>query len=509
MRNFKLWQPVLALFVSALATGVNATSVSFENKVQGKSFARVVFQYADGSGNAPANLGKDSQQQLTTAKSVYDFSGKLGSTAKLVAPAGDDTMQVVVMGLGDSEQLDQAKAVSIGGKLAQLFAHKEIRNVDIVLKGLESKLPSQELAANIAHGVSLGSYRFNEYLPQATAPNNAYRLVLDEKKQASSLYSQLRAVESGVFLARDLVNLNGGDLTPVEFAQTAQDELSDLNVEVQVFSDEQIKAMKMGLLHAVGQGSVSGSRLVIAHYKGSNDKPIALVGKGVTFDTGGYNLKTNASIAAMKTDMAGAAAVLGTIKALAAQNAKVNVIGVMPLAHNMVSETALIPGDVLTSMAGKTVEIINTDAEGRLVMADAMWHVQQEYQPEILINIATLTGSKIRAVGNRYAGLFSDDMELVNQLTDSGSRVNEELWRLPLAYGDMLDSSIADTTNLGSGGPGASTAAMFLKLFVKEDTRWAHIDIAGNARVRKTKDETPVGANGFGVRLFVEWLNAN
>jgi leucyl aminopeptidase len=508
MQKNKLWHYCIAASVFLISCGANATSISFSDALRSDTFARVLFQFSDESGNVSVNLVPSTMAQLEKAMTVNEFKGEYGTSAKLVAPVGDDTMQVLVVGLGNAETLGRAEAVAIGGKIAQMFTHKDAHNIDIVISGINSSLAHNELSASIAHGISLGSYRFNTYRKDATTPNNDYRIIVKSAGETARHYTKFKAIENGVFLARDLVNTNGADLDPVAFVEAAEQALKGLNVELEVFTNEEIKEMGMGLLYAVGQGSVSGSRMVVAHYKGSNDKPIALVGKGITFDTGGYNIKTHSSIAEMKGDMAGAAAVLGTIKALAEQKANVNVVGVMPLAKNMVSETAQLPGDIIMSMSGKSVEIINTDAEGRLIMADAMWHVQEAYQPEIIVNMATLTGSKIGAVGLRYAALFSDDEELVTQLMSSGKAVNEDLWRLPLAYGDMLKSTLADTRNTGSGGPGATTAQMFLKQFVQEDTRWASIDIAGNEFTNSTKNEVPAGGVGYGVRLFVEWLSA-
>jgi len=296
-------------------------------------------------------------------------------------------------------------------------------------------------------------------------------------------------------------------MTPVDFANAAK-ELESLGVTITVLKPEQLKELGMGALEAVGRGSDQGARLVVAHYKGSNDDPIALVGKGITFDSGGYSIKTGASIARMKSDMAGAAAVLGTVKAMAMAKADKNVVAVMGMAANMVSQFAVAPGDVVRTAEGLSVEILNTDAEGRLVLSDAMWYARKHFNPSIMIDVATLTGSKIRAVGNEYAAVFSKDDTLVNQLTLAGEQVNENLWRLPLGYKDMLKSDIADITNVGSGGPGATTAATFLEHFAGE-TRWVHIDIAGNALVKKGKGELSPGGTGYGVRLLSEWLLTN
>lgn len=488
-----------------VSTSVFATEIEFEASMAEQSFAQVHFQFSDSTNSL--TLDEKVNQQLEIAREIYEFSAEFGDSIEILAPSTMNSRKLVVFGLGQADDLTHAKLVSIGGKLAQKFAHKDARQIDVVLSNINAPIKQEIFAAHIAQGLSLGSYRFNRYLQNADTPNNTYRMVVNDKTLAQSSYAPLNAIESGVFLARDLVSANGAEVNPVTFIEQAKKSLKGLDVELDVYNAKKIERMGMGLLHSVGKGSVSGSRLLVAHYKGSDSQPIAIVGKGVTFDTGGYNIKTHRSIAEMKGDMSGAAAVLGTIKALAHLEASVNVIAVMPLAENMVSETALLPGDIITSLSGKSVEIKNTDAEGRLLLADANWYVQEQYQPKVVLNIATLTGSKIRAVGTRYAALFSDDEEISSDLIAAGKAVNEPLWQLPLDYGDMLKSTLADTSNIGSGGPGASTAAMFLKQFIQEETRWAHLDIAGNELTDNTKDEVPAGGVGYGVRLMVEWLN--
>lgn len=293
-------------------------------------------------------------------------------------------------------------------------------------------------------------------------------------------------------------------MTTVDFANEAK-KLKKLGVKVKVLKPREIKKLGMNALEGVGRGSLEGSRLLVAHYKGSDDTPIAIVGKGITFDSGGYQIKTGESIVRMKSDMAGAAAALGTIKALAEMKAKVNVVAVMGMAANMVSEKSQAPGDVVRTAEGLSVEITHTDAEGRLVLIDAMWYARDKYQPGVLVDIATLTGGKYRALGTELGGLFSEDDALVKELTDASTAVNETLWRLPLGYKDKLKSPIADLRNTGTGGPSATTAATFLQQFAG-DTRWAHIDMAGNALASSGKGEVPVGGTGYGVRLLTEWI---
>ncbi len=293
-------------------------------------------------------------------------------------------------------------------------------------------------------------------------------------------------------------------MSPKDFVKDAK-KLKKLDVDIKVLEPKQIKKLGMNALEAVGRGSVDGSRLIIAHYKGSDNAPIAIAGKGITFDSGGIQIKTGDHITHMKSDMAGAAAALGTIKALALMEAKVNVVAVLGMAENMVSEKSFIPGDVLTTAEGLNVEITHTDAEGRLVLADSMWYARKYFEPSVLVDIATLTGGKYRALGTKWAGVFSDNEQLVAEFKSAGDIVNEPVWHLPLGYKEMLDSPIADLRNTGKGGPSGTTAATFLQQFVG-DTPWLHIDMAGNAIASSANGEVSVGGTGFGVRLLTEWV---
>ena len=320
------------------------------------------------------------------------------------------------------------------------------------------------------------------------------------------------ALKSAADWTRKTINLGPAAIYPQTLCESAASFLSGLSpehVSYEIISGEDLLEQGWVGTFQVGKGSSQVPAMLQLDFNpsGNPDEPVAvaLVGKGITFDSGGYSIKTGPSIANMKGDMAGAAAALGTVKALALNEAKVNVVAVMGMAANMVSQYSIAPGDVLKTAEGLTVEVLNTDAEGRLVLSDALWYAREFYKPEIMVDLATLTGSKVRALGNRYAGLFSDDEELVTELTFAGKQVNENLWRLPLGYKDMLKTDIADLKNIGSGGPGATTAASFLQHFVG-DVRWAHLDIAGNGLSSKAKGEVPTGGTGFGVRLLSEWL---
>jgi leucyl aminopeptidase len=491
------------LVALGLSSSVMAETFSFISKEhQAKSM--VVFQAGNTISADLSRLDSLSNQQISKALKIAKFEGKNKQVIEILAPAGLATDRLLIVGLGDAVKLDAGQVNLIGAQIQAKLTVSDADNVQVFTQGISDNNSNASFAAQLAHGINLRAYKFDKYLTKKKPSEKNYYLSVTKPTLASASYKQLEAIEAGVFLARDLTSEVPTEMNPAHFA-TAATALKKLGVKITILTPKQIKKMGMGALHAVGRGSTEGSRLVVAHWKGSDDAPIALVGKGITFDSGGYNVKTGSSIANMKSDMAGAAAVLGTIKAMALQKAPVNVVAVMGMAANMVSKTSVAPGDVIMTAEGKSVEILNTDAEGRLVLADSMWYARKNYSPKVMVDVATLTGSKVRAVGNRFTAVFSEDDELVNQLTASGKVVNEELWRLPLAYGDALKSPIADLQNIGSSGPGATTAAMFLKEFTG-DTKWAHLDIAGNALIKKDKGVAQAGGTGHGVRLLSHWI---
>jgi leucyl aminopeptidase len=488
---------LITLALSAtIAMPVAAEQFTFSANKTSDADTLVVFKHQKQSNDTFANYPFSAQ--LAEAIEANEFTGKFASKLEVLAPQNSIYKRVIVIGLGEDESLEQAELTKLGGQLSGMLEKKYIENITIDAPSFDSNN-----VALLAHGISLRAYRFDKYQKEKR-DEKSYTFITKQIKEAQTHYQHYANIEKGVFLARDLTSEVATEMTPVDFANEAK-KLKKLGVKVSILTPKEMKKLGMGALEAVGRGSSQGSRLVIAHYKGSDDAPIALVGKGITFDSGGYSIKTGSSIARMKSDMAGAAAALGTVKALALNEAKVNVVAVMGMAANMVSETSVAPGDVVRTAAGHSVEILNTDAEGRLVLSDALWYARTEYTPKVMVDIATLTGSKVRAVGNRYAAVFSDDDALVESLTVAGKQVNENLWRLPLGYKDMLKSPIADFANIGSGGPGATTAATFLQQFVG-DTKWAHIDIAGNALASKNKDEVPKGGTGYSVRLLTQWI---
>lgn len=433
------------------------------------------------------------------------FTGQKGAQLELRlshAPAE----KVVLLGLGDSSKLSHSDILSLGADAAAVLRKNDVSTASIDTAALTQNSGDADKVATFAQGLELRAYRFDKYKSKnTTTALSQIHLQAEHPVQSQRALEQAQALNSGVFLARDLTNEPAEALTPQTFAEAAL-ALKKLGVKVQVLDEKALQKAGLGALYAVGKGSNRPPRLVIAHWQNSDQAPLAIIGKGITFDTGGYHLKTDGeSIVRMTSDMAGAAAALGTIKTLALQKAPVNVVALMAMAENMISDKAMLPGDIIKTGAGLTVQITSTDAEGRLVMADALWYANQQFKPRAMVDIATLTGSKVGALGSYYAGLFSQDEQLVQQLTAAGAKVNEPLWRLPLGpqFAAEMKSDLADLRNTGKT-TGASTAAWFLQQFVGQ-TPWAHIDIAGNALASADKGVQVIGATGFGVQLLTEW----
>jgi leucyl aminopeptidase len=327
---------------------------------------------------------------------------------------------------------------------------------------------------------------------------------MDDHAKARKAWADLAEIAAGVELARNLVNEAPNALGPVEFAAEAK-RLEEVGVEVEILTDKDMRKLGMGALLGVAQGSVRPARMAIMRWNGGKpkDTPIAFIGKGVVFDTGGISIKPAQGMEDMKGDMGGAAAVTGLMRALAGRKAKANVVGIIGLVENMPDGNAYRPGDILTSMSGQTIEVINTDAEGRLVLADALWYCQERFKPSFMINLATLTGACMVALGNHYAGLFANDDALADKLFAAGTATGEKVWRMPLGpeYDKMIDSKFADMKNTGGRYGGAITAAQFLKRFVN-DVPWAHLDVAGTAMGSPDSEISRSWGSGYGVRLL-------
>src|SRR5438477_1966239 len=380
---------------------------------------------------------------------------------------------------------------------------------------------AEVFAADLALGAMLRSYAFKKYRTTRKSEDGAEeeprdgvrKLVIQCSKPdaAAKAFAARKAVAEGVFLARDLVNEPANMLGPVEFAERVRD-LARAGLEVEVLDEDQLAALKMGALLAVGQGSERPSRVVVMQWHGAKSKrakTLCFVGKGVCFDTGGISMKPAGGMEDMKGDMGGAACVAGLMLALATRKAAVNAVGLIGLTENMPSGKAQRPGDIVTSMSGQTIEVLNTDAEGRLVLADALWYCQDRFKPRLMIDLATLTGAVVVALGHHQAGLFSNNDQLAERLVEAGKAVGEQVWRLPLAesYDREIDSDAADVKNIGGGrAAGSIIGAQFVQRFVNE-VPWAHLDIAGTAWSTKDAPTVPKGATAFGVRLLDRFVS--
>ncbi len=441
------------------------------------------------------------------------FLGQVGQHLDFLSPANIKAKRVLILGSASSKEEKENipnEFQVIGGILAKLLVSLKQENVTIIL---ENKTPQQ--IAKIAAGLRLAHYKFDKYKTKkspAKTPNKlSVTFHVKEKSSTNKAIADEMAIVEGSLFARDLVNEPPNILGPVQFAKKASD-LSTLGVEVEILTPTELKKLKMGALMAVGQGSVRPARLAIMRWNGGkkNDKPIAFIGKGVVFDTGGISIKPAGSMEDMKGDMGGAAAVIGLVKTLALRKAKLNIVAVIGLVENMPDGNAYRPGDIITSMSGQTIEVINTDAEGRLVLADALHYTKERFNPKIMIDLATLTGAVMVGLGQEYAGLFSNDDALAKKLFEAGQNSDEKLWRLPLnkAYDKLIDSRFADMKNTGGRYGGAITAAQFLQRFVG-DIPWAHLDIAGTGFATKPNEINNSWASGFGVAVLDRFLRDN
>ena len=360
----------------------------------------------------------------------------------------------------------------------------------------------QKMSEDVIKGYLLRRYEFSDYKNIKNTGTGSVTLMLKRPKDFAKSLSEIKAQVDGVFFARNLVNEPANILSTVEFSKRLK-KLSDLGVSVEILEEKKLEELGMNALLGVGQGSANPSKVVVMSWKGASEsiKPLALVGKGVVFDTGGISLKPAGGMEDMTMDMGGAGVVAGTMLCLAKRKAKANVIGLVGLVENMPSSTAQRPGDIVKSMKGDTIEIINTDAEGRLVLSDVLWYAQEKFKPAGIIDLATLTGAIIVGLGYENAGVFSNDDEFCNSFLKAAGNENEGAWRMPLgpAYDKKLKSRLADMKNVGGRDAGAITAAQFIKRFIKEDMPWIHLDIAGVAHTKSESTYAPSGATGWGV----------
>jgi leucyl aminopeptidase len=458
-----------------------------------------------------AALDAETGGALVRAMASSRFTGKKGQFLSLLAPANLSVGRLLLAGLGTLETADALRMEALGGGVYAQLAMTGETEVAILLGELAlPRIPPAQAAAAVAFGFRLRSYRFDKYrtkLDPEKQPTLEKLIVMSSGSAAArKAFGTLDRIADGVFETRDLVSEPGNVIYPETLAEQART-LAELGVEVEVLDEKKLTKMGAGAIIAVGRGSVRPPRLIVMRWTGAKDRdaaPVALVGKGITFDTGGISIKPAGGMEDMKWDMAGGGAVIGAMKALAGRKAKANVVGIVAAAENMPDANATRPGDIVTSLSGQTIEINNTDAEGRLVLADAIWYVQERFKPEVIIDLATLTGAMIIALGHEQAGLFSNDDALADGLIAAGAAVGEKLWRLPLgeAYDRMIDTEAADVKNIsGSRDAGSIVAAQFLQRFVK-GTKWAHLDIAGMAWSSKDAATSPKGATAYGVRLL-------
>ncbi len=444
---------------------------------------------------------------LTRAAAADRFTGKSGSALDIVAPAGLKVARLIVVGTGKSDAKNE-DLVKLGG---QMIGRVPANATDIVVLAEwadGSMKPDQ--AADLALGMVLRAYSFNRYKTKRKEDEEGPKtrnvtIGVGDPEKSRKAWGARQAIANGVVTARDLVNEPANVLYPEEFARRAT-ALKKVGVKVEVLDERAMTKLGMRALLGVGQGSEHDSRVVVMHWSGGKkgEAPVAFIGKGVCFDTGGISIKPAGGMEDMKGDMGGAACVVGLMQALAARKAKVNAIGIIGLVENMPDGKSQRPGDIVTSMSGQTIEIINTDAEGRLVLADVLWYAAKRFKPKFMIDLATLTGAIIVSLGHEYAGMFSNDDKLADRLSKAGETTGEKVWRMPLGpeYDKLIDSKFADVKNTGGRNGGAITAAQFLQRFVDKGIPWAHLDVAGTAMGSPQTDINRSWGSGYGVRLL-------
>ena len=411
-----------------------------------------------------------------------------------------------------SKKHDKSYAQELGAEFYS-YAKKfnNVKKLDFYFDNLDlDKQDSAKFFSEFIFGFNLKSYSFTKYKTQEKEKSNKkidFKIISRNKDSIQKKYKYYEAIKEGVFFARDLVSEPPNVLTPKSYVNEIK-KLSKLGLKIKIYNEKELKKLGLNALLGVGQGSVNESYLVTIEWKGkkqSNQKPLAFVGKGVCFDTGGISLKPARFMEEMKYDMAGSAVVAGLLKSFAIRKAKINAVGVLGLVENMPGGNAQRPGDIVKSYSGKTIEVLNTDAEGRLVLADALTFTEKNFKPKFIVDLATLTGAIIISLGEEYAGLFSNNDDLSKNIFKASQNVNEKVWRLPLHknYDKLMNSSIADVQNINyAGGAGSITAAQFLQRFILNDTPWAHLDIAGMAFSKKAANLNQGGATGFGVMLL-------
>ncbi|WP_299328534.1 leucyl aminopeptidase [Parasphingopyxis sp.] len=453
-------------------------------------------------------LPEDAAAALKRAAEASRFEGDLGAIVEIFADTHAGTRRILLVGIGkqpDAESLQKAG----GAAVAKLLTSGE---TTLIFDASGSDV--DDAGSNMAFGALQRSWRLDSYhtkTPEKNKPSVTDITVIAEDEAAG--WERFQAIYAGIALARELVTEPPNVIHPQGFVERCRP-LAELGVEIEVLDKDEMTELGMGALLGVAQGSAAEPKLLVMRWDGTDgaqEKPVAFVGKGVTFDTGGISLKPGPGMEDMKFDMGGAAAVAGAMRALAGRKAKAHVVGVCGLVENMPGSNAQRPSDIVTTMDGQTVEVLNTDAEGRLVLCDAMHWVQQKYAPEVLVDLATLTGAMIIALGHEHAGCFSNDDGLADQLLAAGKTSGDAVWRMPIgkAYDKLIDSPIADIKNVGPREAGSITAAQFLHRFVQDGVKWAHLDIAGTVWIKSASKLWDKGATGYGVRLLDRFIADN
>jgi leucyl aminopeptidase len=448
-------------------------------------------------------LGEGHRAIADAAAKAARFDGEAGAIVELFVVDDGQAKQLLLVGVGSGDEAGWSKA---GGALVARLLTSGATELVADLSGADA---TPQAAARFAAAAAQRAWRYDHYRTKLTDKQKVSLTTLTiagAPDGADAAWAAQDAVTQGLELTRNLVAAPPNILYPETFVAQVRESVEGLGLEIIVLGEDEMREHGMGALLGVSQGSVRDARILALKWNGAGegDPTLALVGKGVTFDTGGISLKPGAGMEDMKWDMGGAGAVAGTMKALAARKAKVNVVGVMGLVENMPDGNAQRPGDVVTSMSGQTIEILNTDAEGRLVLCDAITWTQQTFRPKTIIDLATLTGAMIVSLGNEYGGLFSNDDGLADKLLAAGTATGDKLWRFPLSdtYNKLIDSPIADMKNVGPRGAGSITAAQFIQRFVDEGVQWAHLDIAGMVWSDKAATTYDKGATGYGVKLL-------
>ena len=463
-------------------------------------------------GGGAAGLDAATGNQLSRAVAAARFEGDAASVVEILAPANLSASRLLVIGLGAADKADASAFEKVGGTIVARLLTSGETSVTVDLTGLDGIAVSlAEAAARIAHGAMLRAYRFDKYRTTMKAAQQPTLAAMTIVGVEGGHDADLVATAAGVALTRDLVSEPANVLYPESFVERVRAAAPE-GLVIDVLGEAEMTTLGMGALLGVSQGSDREAKVLTMRWSGGGDSiPVVLVGKGVTFDTGGISLKPPAGMEDMKWDMGGAGAVAGALHALAARKARVNVIGVCGLVENMPDGKAQRPGDVVTTMSGQTVEVINTDAEGRLVLCDVLWWAQEQFTPAVIVDLATLTGAMIVSLGHESGGLFANDDGLATQLLAAGAATGDHLWRMPMgeAYDKLIDSQIADMKNIGPREGGSITAAQFIARFIKPGVKWAHLDIAGMVWASKDGALWPKGATGYGVRLLEKFVAEN